>query len=516
MEKRVRLRFAPSPTGPLHIGGVRTALYSYLFAKQNGGDFLLRIEDTDQTRFVPGAEEYIIEALKWSGIVIDEGVSVGGTHAPYRQSERKELGVYKKYAEQLIAAGHAYYAFDAAEELDAARKLAEGSGQSFSYNANTREQLKNSISLSPAETQELIGKRNYVIRLKVVPNQDIYLHDLVRGDVKFNSSIVDDKVLLKSDGMPTYHLAHIVDDYLMEITHAVRGEEWLPSAPAHVLIYRFLGWENEMPKYAHLPLLLKPDGNGKLSKRDGDRLGFPVFPLEWKDPSSGEISTGYREKGYEANAFINMLALLGWNPGNDQEIMSMNELIEKFSFEHVHKAGAKFNPEKAVWFNAQYVQHCNSSDLITDLKQQAVAALQLSNDDARIQDTYLTAAVDLLKPRIHFRYEMYPTAPYLFVAPTSYDDQVVAKRWKPELASFFTQLISDLQALPEFTTANCDAQFKLSAANAGIKPGDVLQLLRVMVSGQGSGVDLFGMIALIGKKEFSQRVNTALATFSNS
>jgi glutamyl-tRNA synthetase len=512
MNKRVRLRFAPSPTGPLHIGGVRTALYSYLYAKKHGGDFLLRIEDTDQTRFVPGAEEYIIESLHWCGIKIDEGVSVGGKHAPYRQSERKELGIYKKYAEQLIASGHAYYAFDTAEELDLVRKEAESNKISFSYNAQSRGQLRNSLSLPANEVESLLATNNYVIRLKVNANEEIHLKDLIRGDVKFNSNIVDDKVLLKSDGMPTYHLAHIVDDYLMEITHAVRGEEWLPSAPAHVLIYQYLGWTDLMPQYAHLPLLLKPDGNGKLSKRDGDRLGFPVFPLEWKDPSSGEVSSGYRERGYEPDAFVNMLALLGWNPGTEQEILSMQELIEKFSFEHVHKAGAKFNPEKTLWFNTQYVHHKSNEELGAKLKTQVVAALNLNQDDSRLQDHYLNTAAALIKPRIHFTHELFQTAPYLFEAPNQFDAQVIEKRWKPELQQFYEQLGEDLNNINEFTAANTDAQFKQSASNAGLKPGDVLQLFRVMLSGHGSGVDLFGMIALLGKQEVNARIQKALAS----
>jgi glutamyl-tRNA synthetase len=483
-----------------------------LYAKQQGGDFLLRIEDTDQTRFVPGAEEYIVESLNWCGIKIDEGVSVGGKHAPYRQSERKELGIYKKYAEQLVASGHAYYAFDTAEELDTARKTAESQGASFSYNAQSRGQLRNSLSLPDSEVKALLSTNNFVIRLKVNANEEIHLNDLIRGDVKFNSNIVDDKVLLKSDGMPTYHLAHIVDDYLMEITHAVRGEEWLPSAPAHVLIYQYLGWSHAMPQYAHLPLLLKPDGNGKLSKRDGDRLGFPVFPLEWKDPTSGEISSGYRERGYEPEAFVNMLALLGWNPGTEQEILSMSELIEKFSFEHVHKAGAKFNPEKTLWFNTQYVHHCANEILAAKLKIQVLAALNLNENDPRLHDSYLINAAALIKPRIHFTHELFQTASYLFEAPSVYDMQVVEKRWKPELQQFYEQLGNDFNVLQDFTSANADAQFKQSAANAGIKPGDVLQLLRVMLSGNGSGVDLFGMIALLGKQEVNTRIQKALAS----
>ena len=367
----VRTRFAPSPTGPLHIGGVRTALYAYLFAKQHKGQFILRIEDTDQNRYVPGAEEYIIEALTWCNIIPDEGVNFGGTHEPYRQSERKSKGYYQQYAEQLIASGHAYYAFDSAEELDAQRKQAESSGGAFLYSAATRNALNNSLSLSTDEVQKKISSgENYVIRLMTPENEEIKFTDIIRGEVSIHSSIVDDKVLLKSDGMPTYHLAHIVDDYLMEITHAVRGEEWLPSAPAHILIYRYLGWENKMPAYAHLPLLLKPEGNGKLSKRDGDRLGFPVFPLEWKDPSTGETSPGYRERGYFPEAFVNMLAFLGWNPGTEQEIFSMDELIKTFSFEHIHKAGARFDPEKTKWFNQQYLHKKSDDELAKALRKE--------------------------------------------------------------------------------------------------------------------------------------------------
>ncbi|MCC6252178.1 MAG: glutamate--tRNA ligase [Bacteroidia bacterium] len=515
MNRRVRLRFAPSPTGPLHIGGVRTALYSYLFAKKHGGDFLLRIEDTDQTRFVPGAEEYIIESLNWCGIKIDEGVGVGGPFAPYRQSERKESGIYAKYAKQLVDKGYAYYAFDTSEELETARKNAESRGTSFSYNAQTRNSLKNSLSLPESEVKQCLAQQNYVIRLKVNPDEEIVLNDLIRNEVKFNSNIVDDKVLLKSDGMPTYHLAHIVDDYLMQISHAVRGEEWLPSAPAHILIYRYLGWENEMPQYGHLPLLLKPDGNGKLSKRDGDRLGFPVFPLEWKDPNSGEISSGYREKGYEAQAFVNMLALLGWNPGTEREIFSMEELCHEFSFSHVHKAGAKFNPEKAIWFNTQYVQKSSDDYLVGKLKEQLMSVLNLSEQDKRLSVDYLTPAVHLIKPRIHFAKELYSTAPYLFESPENYDLKIIEKRWKPELEGFFNQLTKDFDQINNFESAVVEEQFKQSAVAAGIKPGDVLQLLRLMLSGVGSGVDLFGMIALLGKKEVQERIEKALKKITN-
>jgi glutamyl-tRNA synthetase len=363
-QSKIRVRFAPSPTGPLHIGGVRTALYNYLFARKHGGDFLLRIEDTDQTRYVKGAEDYIIESLKWCGIIFDEGVTVGGPYAPYRQSERKEL--YHQYAEKLINWGNAYYAFDTPEELEKLRKGSESQGKSFSYNCQIRDSLNNSLRLSKEETDKLISSGiHYVVRLKVPMNELIEMTDLIRGNIKVNSSTIDDKVLFKSDGMPTYHLANVVDDYLMKITHVIRGEEWLPSLPIHVLLYNFLGWKDVMPEFAHLPLLLKPDGKGKLSKRDGDKLGFPVFPLEWKDPASGEISSGYRESGYFPEAVVNLLAFLGWNPGTEQEIFSMDQLIESFSLEHVHKAGAKFDFEKAKWFNHQYLVLKSDEELVS-------------------------------------------------------------------------------------------------------------------------------------------------------
>ena len=507
---RVRVRFAPSPTGPLHMGGVRTALYSYLLARKHGGDFLLRIEDTDQTRFVPGAEEYIIEALKWCGIEPNEGVGFGdGPHAPYRQSERKPM--YRQYAEQMVADGHAYYAFDTPEEMDARRKEAEANKQTFSYDHSSRLSMKNSLTLSAEEVQALKDAGTaYTIRLKVPENEEITIHDLIRGTVNFHSNIVDDKVLLKSDGMPTYHLAHIVDDYLMKITHAIRGEEWLPSAPAHILIYRFLGWEKEMPQYAHLPLLLKPDGNGKLSKRDGDRLGFPVFPLEWHDPISHEISSGYREKGYYPEAFVNMLAFLGWNPGTEQEIFNLEALAQAFSFEHIHKAGAKFDPEKAKWFNEQYLRSRETSTIAHHLQHAVAAAFHIPAGDHRLSMPFLEKAVDLLKPRVQFEHEMLTVGSYLFTAPESYDKTVVEKKWKPELASFYTALGEALNNVNEFSAANAEATFKETAAAHNIKPGEVMQLLRVIISGQGGGVDMFGMFELLGKEEVVQRLGKGL------
>jgi glutamyl-tRNA synthetase len=507
---KVRTRFAPSPTGPLHIGGVRTALYAYLFAKHHGGDFLLRIEDTDQNRFVEGAEQYIIDSLEWCGIKIDDGVPVGGSHAPYRQSERKEI--YRKYAEQLVQSGHAYYAFDTEEDLTAKRLYFERDLKSaFSYGPSTRMEMKNSLTFPKEDVKKKISAgESHVIRLKVPENEEIKFTDLVRGEVSFHSSLVDDKVLLKGDGMPTYHLAHIVDDYLMEITHAIRGEEWLPSAPAHILIYKFLGWENKMAQYVHLPLLLKPDGNGKLSKRDGDRLGFPVFPLEWKDPATGEVSSGYRERGYYPEAFVNMLALLGWNPGTEQEIFSMDELIKNFSFEHVHKAGARFDPEKAKWFNAQYLHVKPDAELAERFKPVVRKTFQIINGDRRQDNTFLIPAVKLLKERVQFENEMAEKGKYLFITPTVLDDMVVAKKWKPSFADFFEKMITAFSSMKGFKAADIDAKFKETAAANNLKPGEVLQLFRIILTGQSSGVDLFPMSELLGKSEVCSRIKAGL------
>lgn len=510
-ERKVRTRFAPSPTGPLHIGGVRTALFAWLFARNQGGEFLLRIEDTDQSRFVPGAEDYIIESLNWCGISIDEGVGVGGPYSPYRQSERNKSGVYKKYAEQLIASGHAYYGFDTTEDLEGERKKAEASGGSFLYGNANRQHLKNSLSLPQDETQQrLLSNEPCVIRLKVPDNEEIVFNDLIRGEVIFHTATVDDKVLLKSDGMPTYHLAHLVDDYLMDITHAIRGEEWLPSAPAHILLYRYLGWMDKMPVYAHLPLLLKPEGNGKLSKRDGDKLGFPVFPLEWKDPKTGEISSGYREKGYYPEAFVNMLALLGWNPGTEQEIFSLDELAELFSFRHVHKAGARFDPEKTKWFNEQYLRKKDPQELADRLRYSVKTTFNLNDTDIRTTNTFLIRCVQLLKERVQFEHEFITQGAYLFAPPQVYDQQVISKKWKNGFADFFSNLKTRLFALNDFSAAGTEQCFKETAAMNNIKPGEVLQLFRVMLSGQASGVDLFPMLELLGKQEVSDRIENAL------
>jgi glutamyl-tRNA synthetase len=512
---KVRLRFAPSPTGPLHMGGVRTALYSYLYAKKHDGDFILRIEDTDQNRFVPGAEQYIIDALTWCGILPNEGVGFGdGKHAPYRQSERKPL--YQQYAQQLVDSGHAYYAFDTAADMEQKRKQTETQGKSFIYDAVTRLQMQNSLSMSADTVADLINKNvPYVIRLKVTPNQEIAFDDLVRGHVVFNTNVVDDKVLLKSDGMPTYHLAHIVDDYLMQITHAVRGEEWLPSAPAHILIYTYLGWQHKMPLYAHLPLLLKPDGNGKLSKRDGDRLGFPVFPLNWTDPTTGETSAGYRERGYMPEAFVNMLALLGWNSGTSQEVFTMAELIQAFSFDHIHKAGAKFDPEKAKWFNEQFVRALPDQTLALVLQKEVLATFNYNTNDVRVSMPYLTNAAQLLKPRIQFFNEMLLVGPYLFEPPTTYDTEALQKKWNNNQFSFYDALLPLLLQQTSFDTTTIETLTKQLIKEQGLKLGDVIPSLRIFVSGKGSGVDLFGMIALLGKDETLQRLQKALLVIKN-
>jgi glutamyl-tRNA synthetase len=508
MEKRVRLRYAPSPTGPQHMGGIRTALFSYLYAKRHGGDFILRSEDTDQTRFVPSAEEYIIESLNWCGIKVDEGVIAGGPHAPYRQSERKELGIYKKYADQLIASGHAYYAFDTPTELDEMRtRLEAAKVVAPQYNSTVRMSMKNSLTLSEDDVKaKLAAGETYVVRLNVPRNEEIRFSDIIRGWVVVNSSTIDDKVLLKSDGMPTYHLAHIVDDIEMQITHAVRGEEWLPSAPAHILIYRYLGLENDMPAYAHLPLLLSPDGTGKLSKRDGDRLGFPTFPLNWTDPKTGDTSKGYREQGYVPQAFVNMLALMGWNPGDNVEIMSMDELISKFSFEKVSKSGAKFDPKKAVWFNQQYLRMQSNEELAVIFEK------QLSQNNITANHEFVVAVCGLIKEKVNFAHEFLSIGNYYFAAPTTYDEVVIAKRWNATSKSYLQALAIAYEALPEFNAASTDATFKTVAEAQGLKTGDVQQMLRVATTGVGGGPSLFETFALLGKSEIVNRIRTAYNT----
>ena len=507
-ERKVRVRFAPSPTGPLHIGGVRTALYNYLFAKKQGGDFLLRIEDTDQTRFVPGAEEYIMESLKWCGIQWDEGPGKDGPHAPYRQSERKEL--YKKYAEQLIETGKAYYAFDTPGELEAMRKKMEEQKINAQYDATSRKEMRNSISLPEGETQRLLESGEpYVVRFKMPDNEEIMMQDLIRGTVKVNSSQLDDKVLFKSDGMPTYHLANVVDDYLMEISHVIRGEEWLPSLPLHVMLYRSLGWEEKMPVFAHLPLLLKPDGNGKLSKRDGDRLGFPVFPLMWNDPKSGEVSTGYRETGYFSDAFVNMLALLGWNPGTEQEIFSMQELIDTFSMERVGKSGSKFDPAKAVWFNHQYLLKKNNREVarLFDILLKDKACHQPIEKVEKV--------VSLVKDRVNFVHEIWDQAHFFFIPPSSYDEKTVQKKWKEDSPDILNNLTTMLRDLDDFTVASLDKALHDFMESTGVGAGKLMIALRLSLVGAGMGPDLKEIMAYLGKEEVIARIDNAVRKIGN-
>lgn len=502
MSQKVRVRFAPSPTGPLHIGGVRTALYNYLFAKKNGGDFILRIEDTDSQRFVPGAEDYIIESLTWLGLKFDEGTHVGGNYGPYRQSDRKDI--YKEYVDILLANGKAYIAFDTPQELEAKRNEIAN----FQYDASTRGQMRNSLTLSKEEVASLIETGNqYVVRFKIEPNEDVLVNDLIRGEVKINSSVLDDKVLYKSaDNLPTYHLANIVDDHLMEITHVIRGEEWLPSAPLHVLLYRAFGWEDTMPSFAHLPLLLKPEGNGKLSKRDGDRLGFPVFPLEWKDPSTGDISSGYRESGYLPEAVVNFLALLGWNPGNDQELMSMDELINLFSLERVSKSGAKFDYEKGKWFNHQYIQLKSNAEIA----QLFVPVLQEHNVSA--DNSYIETVVGLVKERVSFVKELWDQASFFFVAPTAYDEKVVKKRWKEETPAQLTELISVLESISDFSAHNQEEIVKAWIESKGYHLGNIMNAFRLAIVGESKGPHMFDITACIGKDETIARLKKAVET----
>ncbi len=516
--RKVRVRFAPSPTGPLHIGGVRTALYNYLFARQNGGDMILRIEDTDQTRFVPGAEDYIIEALDWLGIKFDEGVHIGGNYGPYRQSDRKPM--YRQYAEQLIRDGWAYYAFDKPEALDAKRKEYEAQKKTFQYDCNTRGSMENSLSLPADEVQRRIDSGEpYVVRFKFPNNIDITVHDLIRGDVTMNSNLLDDKVLFKSDGMPTYHLANIVDDHTMEISHVIRGEEWLPSAPLHVMLYRAFGWEDTMPQFAHLPLLLKPDGNGKLSKRDGDRLGFPVFPLDWHNPETGELSSGYRERGYLPEAVVNMLALLGWNPGNDQEILSMDELIQQFSIEHISKSGAKFNIEKAKWFNHEYLQKCSDERIaqmfLPQLEEHGVKVADTGSNNFQLStfnNQYVIKVCGMMKERISFPSELWDQTHYFFVAPTQYDPKAVAKRWKPGMTTHMAKVIEILNTVPFEYDAIHQALLEDYIKGNELNMGQIMNSLRLAVVGTTVGPDMLTLVMTIGKEETIARVQRAIVT----
>ena len=514
-ERKIRVRFAPSPTGPLHIGGVRTALYNYLFAKQHGGELIFRIEDTDSTRFVPGAEEYIIEAFNWLGIQFDEGVSFGGEHGPYRQSERRDI--YKKYVQVLLDAGKAYYAFDTPEELNKKREEVEN----FQYDASTRGQMRNSLTLSREEVESLIAcGEQYVVRFKIEPGRDVLVDDLIRGEVKINSSILDDKVLYKSaDELPTYHLANIVDDHLMEVTHVIRGEEWLPSAPLHVLLYEAFGWTDTMPRFAHLPLLLKPIGNGKLSKRDGDKLGFPVSPHEWHDPKSGEISSGYREKGYLPEAVVNFLALLGWNPGNDQELMTLDEMVKLFDLSKCSKNGAKFDYVKAAWFNHQYLiqrpdsDWCPAFDKV--LKENGIEATpEQEAEVVRMMKQkvieYTDGQGNKKKRNISFPSDLWPLTQFFFVAPAEFDkenDKFIRKNWKENTADEMQQMMAVLEGIADWSAEGQKAIIDPWTETTGIKPWNAW---RVALVGTGQGPDMYELSAFLGKDEVIKRMKFAI------
>ena len=510
MERKVRVRFAPSPTGALHIGGVRTALFNYLFARQHGGDMLLRIEDTDSTRFVPGAEEYITESLAWLGIEIDEGICQDapngkGDHGPYRQSERREI--YHKYVDQLLASGSAYIAFDTPEQLEA--KRAEIAN--FQYDARTREQMVNSLTLSKEEVEARIeAGEKYVVRFKVEPNIDVHVHDLIRGEVVINSNILDDKVLYKlADDLPTYHLANIVDDHLMEISHVIRGEEWLPSAPLHVLLYKALGWDKTMPQFAHLPLLLKPDGNGKLSKRDGDRLGFPVFPLEFHNQKDGSVSSGYREEGYYPEAVINFLALLGWHATGDQEMYTMAELIEQFSLERVSKSGAKFDYEKGKWFNHQYLQLRSNEELAEQFMP--ILASRLSpNSLIALSPDVVAKVIGLTKDRVNFVSELWEQVNFFFVAPTEYDEKSLKKRWKEDSPKHMTEMLALLEAHEDWSAEGLDNLIMPWIAEKEYGVGIVMNAFRICLVGAARGPHIWNITDVLGKEETLARVRIAL------
>lgn len=503
MTKKVRVRFAPSPTGGLHLGGVRTVLFNYLFARKHGGDFILRIEDTDQSRYVEGAEQYILDCLAWCGLNPDEGPENGGPFAPYRQSERKEN--YRKYAEQLVNDGYAYYAFDTPEELEQQRQITAN----FRYGHDNRHGLRNSLTLSPEETKALLDQGvPHVIRIKMPANETVHFHDLIRGNVSFETGLVDDKVLLKADGMPTYHLAVVVDDYLMQISHAFRGEEWLPSAPVHILLWEYLGWKQDMPQWVHLPLILKPDGNGKLSKRDGDRLGFPVYAMNWTDPKSGETTRGFREMGYLPEAFINMLALLGWNDGTEQEIFSMDELIEKFSIERVSKAGAKFDFEKAKWFNHEYIK----KNQVSSIKNQVLEILKAK--EIQVQDNeYFDQVLETVKERMTFLQDFWEQASFFFERPASYDLNAVKPKWADAKTDFFNDLVKKYET-ETWESTDLEATFKALAEEKAIKPGELMLPFRVMLVGGKFGPGVFDIAVLLGKEETIARIQKAVIAFT--
>lgn len=506
--REVRVRFAPSPTGALHIGGVRTALYNFLLARKNKGTMILRIEDTDQNRYVPGAEEYIIQSLAWLGITIDEGVSVGGPHAPYRQSERKPM--YMQYAQQLLDNGYAYYAFDTEQELEAMRERLKTAGvASPQYNSITRMQMRNSLTLPEDEVKTLLEtKTPYVVRLKVPRKEEVRLNDMIRGWVMVHSSQIDDKVLMKSDGMPTYHLANVVDDYLMKISHVIRGEEWLPSAPLHVLLYRYLGWEKEMPQFAHLPLLLKPTGDGKLSKRDADQMGFPIFPLDWIDPATKEKATGFREAGYLPEALINFLAFLGWNPGTTQELFSLDELIAAFSVERIGKAGTKFDIHKAQWFNQQYLRAKSNEQLAGCLLE------SLLKENITCSEEKAAKIASIMKERATFPKDLWEQGKFLFQAPTSFDENVASKKWNDDAVKVLTAYKAELPKLTSFDAPTAKATLEKVTANLGIGTGKILQALRLSVTGAGAGPDLMMVMEILGKDEVVKRIDYAIKTLN--
>lgn len=499
-DRKVRVRFAPSPTGALHIGGVRTALYNYLFARQHGGDFVFRIEDTDSNRFVPGAEEYIIESFRWLGLTFDEGVGLGGEYGPYRQSERRHI--YKKYVDELLENGKAYIAFDTPEELEAKRNEITN----FQYDASTRQLMRNSLTMTKEECEKRIADgEQYVVRFKVEPGIDVHVHDLIRGEVVIKSDIIDDKVLYKSaDELPTYHLANIVDDHLMLISHVIRGEEWLPSAPLHVLLYEAFGWQDTMPQFAHLPLLLKPEGKGKLSKRDGDRLGFPVFPLEWKDPKTGEVSSGFRESGYFPEAVINFLALLGWNPGTEQELFTLEELVNAFDITKCSKSGARFDYQKGIWFNHEYMLH-KSNEEIAKLFASVVANNGVDETLERI-----TLVVSMMKDRVNFVHELWPLCSFFFLPPLEYDEKTVKKRWKENSAQVMTELAGVLESLDDFSIENQEHVVMAWIEEKGYKLGDVMNAFRLVLVGIGKGPGMFDISAFLGKEETLRRIRRAV------
>lgn len=508
MEQEVRVRFAPSPTGPLHIGGVRTALYNYLFARKHGGSMILRIEDTDSRRLVPGAEDYINESLAWLGIKVDEGVREGGSYGPYKQSERRDI--YKQYVKQLLDNGKAYLAFDTPEELEAKRKEIPN----FQYDASTRMSMRNSLTLTESEQKALVdGGSNYVVRFKIEPGQEVTVHDVIRGDVTINSSVLDDKVLYKhADELPTYHLANIVDDHLMKVSHVIRGEEWLPSAPLHVLLYEAFGWADTMPQFVHLPLLLKPDGKGKLSKRDGDRLGFPVFPLEFKSPTTGEVSSGYRESGYLPEAVVNFLALLGWNPGDDTEIMSMNDLIARFSFDRCSKSGAKFDFEKAKWFNHEYLMNMPDAKLAEIYKPE----LSRHIGDKQFTDDYIAKAVGMVKNRISFVKDLWPNTRSFFLAPISYNPKDVRKRWKEDIPERLRELMGMFRDMDFNKPEECEKAVMGWIEANGYHKGNVMNALRLTVMGECKGPDMFSITNLLGKEEVLRRMQRGLDTIKTA